>query len=193
MKPRLRRCVPHLLMLLVSIALYAAATQIDTSYTEDGRRIGPDFWPKAVILFMGALSLYEVVKRAFFDGGDAEGLTADLTADLAGKPMIDPTTETAGEEAPVERPGLLLAGGALIVAYVVVVAWVGFFLSTALFLFSFTWVGGFRRHGWNALISLGGAFAMVVIFMRVAYISLPLGVGPFQSVSLGLMRLIGVT
>jgi hypothetical protein len=33
----------------------------------------------------------------------------------------------------------------------------------------------------------------VVVFMRVAYISLPLGEGPFRAISLGLMRAIGVS
>ncbi len=33
---------------------------------------------------------------------------------------------------------------------------------------------------------------MVVLFMRVAYISLPLGEGPFRAISLALMSAIGV-
>ncbi len=189
MRSRLRLCVPHFVMLLVAIALYVAAMQIDTSGTGGGRRIGPDFWPKAVILFMGALALYEVVKRAIF-GSDfrATGLTDGLTANPAG----DPTTETAGEAAAIEYPRLLVGGSLLILGYVGAVDWLGFFATTAIFLFAFTWIGGFRRHGWNALISLGGAFVMVVLFMRVAYISLPLGEGPFRSLSLALMSAIGV-
>ena len=80
----------------------------------------------------------------------------------------------------------------MILGYVVAVDWLGFFVTTVAFLFTFTWVGGFRRHGWNALISLVGAFVMVVLFMRVAYISLPLGEGPFRSLSIALMSAIGV-
>jgi len=189
MSPRLRHCLPHFVMLLVAVVLYAAAMQIDTSQTGGGRRVGPDFWPKAVILFMGALALYEVVKRAVFGiDSSTRGLTEDLTANPAG----DPTTETAGEAETIEKPRLLLAGGALILGYVGVVDLLGFFVTTAVFLFSFTWVGGFRRHGWNALIAVGGALLMVVLFMRVAYISLPLGEGPFRSLSLALMSAIGV-
>ncbi len=189
MQSRLRLCMPHFVMLLVSIGLYVAAMQIDTSGTGGGRRIGPDFWPKAVIIFMGALALYEVVKRAIF-GSDfkATGLTEGLTANPAG----DPTIETAGEPAAVEYPRLLVAGSLLILGYVGAVDWLGFFATTAIFLFTFTWVGGFRRHGWNALISLIGAFVMVVLFMRVAYISLPLGEGPFRTLSIALMSAIGV-
>ncbi len=189
MLSRLRPCIPHFVMLLVSIALYVAALQIDTSATNGGRRIGPDFWPKAVILFMGALALYEVVKRAIF-GSDfsASGLTHDYT----GNPAGDPTTETAGEAPEIEHPRLLLGGAAIILGYVALVDWLGFFVTTAIFLFAFARIGGFRRPGWNALIALFGALLMVVLFMRVAYISLPLGEGPFRELSLMLMRLIGV-
>jgi hypothetical protein len=31
------------------------------------------------------------------------------------------------------------------------------------------------------------------VFLKAAYISLPLGEGPFRALSLGLMRLLGVT
>ena len=189
MRSRLLLCIPHFVMLLISIALYAAAMQIDTSGTAGGRRIGPDFWPKAVIIFMGALALYEVVKRAIFGSTfTAAGLAEGLTAGPGG----DPTAETAGKDTTIEYPRLLVAGMLLILGYVGAVAWLGFFVTTAVFLFAFTWVGGFRRHGWNALISMVGAFVMVVLFMRVAYISLPLGEGPFRSLSIALLSAIGV-
>ena len=35
--------------------------------------------------------------------------------------------------------------------------------------------------------------ALLVMFMRIAYISLPLGEGPFRSLSLALLRAIGVS
>ena len=55
---------------------------------------------------------------------------------------------------------------------------------TALFLALFSWIGGFRRALPVALgRACSGAFVLLVIFMRVAYISLPLGDGPFRSLS----------
>lgn len=189
MRSRIRHCFPHFVMLLVSVALYWAAMQIDTSATGDGSRIGPDFWPKAVVLLMGALCLYEIVKRAVFHTDFTAG---GLTTGLSENPAGDPTTDTAEPESEQEYPKLLIGGVVLILGYVFVVSYLGFFLTTALFLFAFSWIGGFRRPGWNALISLLGALLMVVLFMRVAYISLPLGEGPFQSVSIGLLRLLGV-
>lgn len=189
MRSRIRHCFAHFVMLLVSIALYWAAMQIDTSATGGGARIGPDFWPKAIILFMGALCVYEIAKRAIFH---SDFTAAGLITGLNENPAADPGTESAAPETEPEYPKLLLAGSALILGYVFAVPHLGFFITTALFLFGFAWVGGFRRLGWNVAISLFGALLMVVLFMRVAYISLPLGEGPFQSVSIGLLRLLGV-
>lgn len=183
---RLRHCLPHFVMLLVSLALYAAALRIDAGPSASGR-IGPDFWPKAIIVFMGLLCVYEIAKRALF-GSDftASGL---VSTDRPG----DPATPATDEPPAREHPAKLLAGAALIVGYVAAITWLGFFVSTALFLFGFAWIGGFRRPVWNLAIALGGALLMVVLFMRVAYISLPLGEGPFRALSIGLMRLLGVT
>ncbi|MBA3596166.1 MAG: tripartite tricarboxylate transporter TctB family protein [Methylibium sp.] len=188
MPERLRLVLPHSVMLLVSVALYWAATQIDTSGT--GGRIGPDFWPKLVIGFMGLLCLYEIVKRLVVHNSvDATGLTGELERNPA--EAVDPTMASAPVPEP-EYPRLLWAGTALIVGYVVVVPWLGFFVTTALFLAAFMWLGGYRRPLAALAISGIGAFVLVVVFMRVAYISLPLGEGPFLSLSTALLALIGV-
>jgi hypothetical protein len=188
MPERLRAVLPHTLMLLVAIGLYLAAMQIDTAGAAAGGRIGPDFWPKVVIVFMGLLCLYEIARRLFLQGGgSARGLTEGLNQNPA-----EAGEQPADEEPDREYPHLLWAGTALIVGYVLAVPWLGFFVTTTLFLAAFTWLGGFRRPVIAAAVSAIGAFALVVIFMRVAYISLPLGAGPFHDLSTALLALIGV-
>ena len=86
----------------------------------------------------------------------------------------------------------LAAGLVLIAGFVIGVIYLGFFVATALFLALFSWVGGYRRALPVALASVLGAFILLVIFMRVAYVSLPLGVGPFHSLSVLILQLIGV-
>lgn len=192
MLERLRAVLPHSLMLLVAIGLYLAAMRIDTAGAAAGGRIGPDFWPKVVIAFMGLLCVYEIVKRLVLHSSfTARGLTEGLTHNPAAEAEI---SDGVPVEAEPEReyPKLLWSGAALIVAYVVVVPWLGFFLTTALFLAAFIWLGGFRRPLINLVVSAIGAFALVVIFMRVAYISLPLGAGPFHDLSTALLAMIGV-
>jgi putative tricarboxylic transport membrane protein len=176
---RFARVLPHGVMLVVACLLYWAATRIDV---ETGGRIGPAVWPKAVIVFMGLLCVYEIVKRLV------------MRTDFATRGLLSGTTgESEAKEAFAANYPMLFGGIALIAGYVFTVPWIGFFIATAIFLAIFPWIGGFRRPGLSLAIGLGGSLVLVVIFMRVAYISLPLGEGPFRAVSLGLMRLIGVT
>lgn len=197
MAHRIRRVLPYLAMLAVSALLYWAALQIDTRGADGGRRIGPDFWPKLVIVIMGALCVFEIVKRLFFR-------TSSLPGEIAGDgeggasvraPPATPTAPDAARAAPPEReyPGRLLAGIATIAGFALAVDWLGFFVATAAFLAAFMLIGGLRRAWLAAGIGVAGSLVLIVIFMRVAYISLPLGAGPFRELSLALLRLLGVS
>jgi putative tricarboxylic transport membrane protein len=191
MKERLRLALPHTVLLLIAGLLYYAASLIDKSGA-GGTRIGPDFWPKVIIGAMAALCIYEIGKRLISGNArDVTGLTAGLDSaplEIEGVPVTAPPVT---KDAPPDH-GRLAAGVALIAAFVFSVAYVGFFVGTALFLALFTWIGGYRRALPVVLVSVIGAFVLLVIFMRVAYISLPLGVGPFQHLSVLLLRLTGV-
>jgi hypothetical protein len=172
-------------MLAASVFLYWAVTQIDV-YTGDSGRIGPDAWPKAIIVFMGLLCVFEVLKRLLARPQDNPHTAApEVVAD-------EPQAPLAAQEAP-QYPAKLAGGVAAIAAYAVLVPWIGFFVATALFLGVFPWIGGLRRPVLSAVLGIAGSFLLVVLFMRVAYISLPLGEGPFRSLSLGLLGLLGVT
>lgn len=178
MPTKLRQVLPHGVMLVASVLLYWAATRIDVN---TGGRISPAAWPRAIIILMGLLCAYEIVKRlvmksTFTATGLVEGMQAQVPA--------SPATENSR----------MLAGGiALIAAYVVTVPWLGFFVATALFLAVFPWISGLRRPVLAVVLGIAGSFVLVVVFMRVAYISLPLGDGPFRALSLALMRAIGVS
>lgn len=210
MNARLRSVLPHLFLLAVSVALYWMALQIDTRAAESGRRIGPDFWPKMIIVFMGLLCIYEIVKRLLVRTDfTATGLSRGAgqpSADTPAPDVVVPggasvgvthaASGTALDEGPEDEPvytGKLVAGIVLVAGFVVVVPWLGFFVSTILFLATFIWLGGYRHVLSTAVLAVVGSFVLVVMFMRVAYISLPLGEGPFRALSLGLLSLLGVT
>jgi putative tricarboxylic transport membrane protein len=53
-------------------------------------------------------------------------------------------------------------------------------------------IGRYRRYGVIAAASIGGSLAFVFVFMRIVYVSLPLGVGAFQKLSLWLLATLGV-
>ena len=184
MHPRLRAIIPHTVMLAVSGLLYLAATQIEIG---SAGRIGPDRWPKFIIGAMAALCLYEIAKRLVVGTSfTATGLTQGLN-----RPPDDTNRELAAR-APEPQNAKLAAGIALIAAFVFGVVYVGFFAGTLLFLAAFSWIGGVRRPLLVLAVSMVGSFTLLVVFMRLAYVSLPLGVGPFKALSVGLLRLIGV-
>jgi putative tricarboxylic transport membrane protein len=187
MKERLRLVLPYSIMLLVAGWLYYAATLIDAPGGLSATRIGPDFWPKTIIGAMAVLCIYEIAKRLMIGAGrDAGGLTEGLD-----RPPATPDAEQVVPEASIDNRKLA-AGLALIAGFVIGVVYLGFVIATALFLALFSWVGGYRRALPVALVSVLGAFILLVIFMRVAYVSLPLGVGPFHSLSVLILQLIGV-
>ena len=178
MPRKLKLAFPHGVMLAASVLLYWAATLIDV---DTGGRIGPAVWPKTIIVIMGLLCAYEVVKR----------LASETPGELAAVvfPALD---EGEAKKAVPEQPRKLLGGIALIAAYVIAVPWLGFFVTTVLFLAVFPWVAGLRRPVLAAVLGLAGGLALMVVFMRIAYISLPFGEGPFRALSLALLRMIGV-
>ena len=185
MPARLRGIVPYGLMLAFSVFLFWAATRIDV---DTGGRISPSVWPKAVIVFMALLCAYEIAKRLLAPSSrEATGLVSDL------QQAPDAAGASAAPIAEPEHPRKLFAGIALVAGYVLAVPWLGFFLTTALFLGLFPWVGGFRNAPLTAVLGTLGSLSLVVVFMRIAYISLPLGEGPFRTLSLALLKLIGVT
>jgi hypothetical protein len=188
MNARARQVLPYAVMLVASALLFWAATRIEV---DTGGRIGPAVWPKTIIVIMALLCAYEIVKRLVAGRtSSATGLLGGLNANPAvGEAGV---AEPAGPD-PIAKPGMLWAGIALVAAYVVLAPWLGFFIATVLFLGTFPWVGGLRRPFLAAAIATLGSLAVIVIFMRVAYVSLPLGEGPFRALSLALLRALGVT
>ena len=64
----------------------------------------------------------------------------------------------------------------LVVVYALVVEILGFLLSTFLFLAAFMYLGRYRRHVAIWATSAGvDVLAAAVLFMRIAYVSLPRG------------------
>ena len=85
----------------------------------------------------------------------------------------------AEEKQPV-YPRLLIGGIVLMAIYAVLVPVLGFILGTFFFLAAFMYVGGYRAHG-----ALWGTSAVVtifcgILFLRIAYVSLPRGIPPFD-------------
>lgn len=165
---RLARALPYLLLLAATAWLWTVANGIQFS----GRpgALGPDFWPRAAIILIGAMSLLQIAK-ILLSGSEVEagGATGQLED---------------GDDDDAPRQPLLLAGGiALTVAYAMALGVIGFPLATTAFLVAFMYLGGSRSHLAIWLSSVIGVAVVTVLLMRVVYVSLPRGAAPFDQLT----------
>ena len=182
---RLRLALPYLVVLGIAFVLMAVAQRIE--YSSRPGTIGPQFWPMLVLGVMALVCMSEIVATLFFRRtGAPSGLLEEL--------MQDAEAEGVAAVAPsgARHPWRLAFGVAAAFLYVALIGWVGFFVDTWLFVTGFVIAGGYRRIV-SALI-LGGvsSLAFMYLFMKLVYVSLPLGAGPFHALSVALLGLLGV-
>jgi putative tricarboxylic transport membrane protein len=163
----IRAAFPYAIGLAVAAVLYIFAQQIE--YSPRPGMLGPDFWPKAAIALMAVVCLFEIVCAM-----------AGMRSQTLG--VVD-TLDKDESEQPPTYPKLLLGGIVLVTIYAVVVGFLGFLLSTFIFLAAFMYVGRYRNH--LAIWATSAAITLLaaLIFIRLAYVSLPRGVPPFDAVT----------
>lgn len=182
---RFTRVVPYALIGTAAGYLYYVASNIQYHAREGV--LGPDFWPRAILAFVIAISLYKAV-MSLLPGrhGEAEGLLEDLMEESAGG------NGGAAVPAAESHPWILLGGMVVSVLYVWSIPWLGFFTATVPFLAAFMALGGYRRWGVIATVSVTGTLILLFFFMKVVYVSLPIGREPFAQVTLLLMKVLGI-
>jgi hypothetical protein len=179
---KLIKAAPYAVVLAVAAGLYSVAGRID--YAARGTSIGPDFWPKLALVLMGLACLYEI-GRIFLRRTLAEEVSG--IAEALDHEKIEET-----EAAETFYPVLLAAGVALTLAYALWVTELGFVLSTFIFIVAFMYIGRYRNHVVIWLSGLIGTLVFALIFLKVVYVSLPRGVGPFAEITQMVMNLLGV-
>lgn len=167
---RLKRALPYAAVAAGAGYLYHAAAGIEY-YPRPGV-LGPDFWPKAILVLALAVCVLKVLEVVLLRGEEPRA-----------------EVEATGE---ASHPWMLVGGMALSIAYVWALTKLGFFTATVPYLAAFMALGGYRRWGVVAAVSILGAGVLLFVFMKVVYVSLPLGEGPFQQFTFLLMRLMGI-
>jgi putative tricarboxylic transport membrane protein len=173
----IERVVPYVLVFCVAAFLLYRAEHFEFTASID--QVGPDSWPKLILYMIMATSAFEGVRRL-------------LTARSARSgPAIVPVTESPFERERADMRVVLTCVAASLV-YLALFEIVGFFVDTLFFVMALIWIGRFR-HFWTALaISTVTTLLFMLVFMRVIFVALPIGVGPFEWLSTSLMRLLGV-
>jgi putative tricarboxylic transport membrane protein len=174
---RCRATLPYLVVLAVGAFLYYAAANFE--FEGASGRIGPDAWPKLILALMLAAALWGVVSSAMQAGKSSQPEAAtDEIEELMRPPEIYPAL-------------VWLAVGATVVNLVILPV-LGFFLATIVYSFVLIYLGHYRRLLHVAVLSVAIALAFMFMFMRVVYVALPPGIAPFDSLSYGLMAVMGV-
>jgi hypothetical protein len=165
----LRSIGSYVVGLGIAVALYIYAGTFE--YTPRAGELGPEAWPRLAILLLGASCVWELTRRLLVANKDVAG-------------FMEAFDHEAEAEAPAPvYPRLVIGGIVLMGIYAVLVPILGFILGTFLFLAAFMYVGGYRVHGvvWGA--SAGVTIFCGILFLRIAYVSLPRGIVPFDRVT----------
>lgn len=182
MLDRLGRAAPYVVLLGAAAYLYALAGKFE--FSAPAGRLGPDAWPKIVLGLLAAVCLYGIGRSLIARGGaGAAGLLQSFLEKAA--------NDAEGGSTMPKSLRRLLAGIGITMLYVALIDVLGFLVATACYLAAFMRVGRYRRYPVIAAASLAGSAALLFIFMRIVYVSLPPGAGPFAALSYAVLALMG--
>lgn len=182
MNPRYQALVPYVLVL--AAAAFLTWNALHFGFTPRGDRPGPDVWPRAIL----ALIIISCIVRII--GVLRRPPTASDPVMLAD--VLETRADAPDAQPPRRYPLLLAIGIALTVAYVALLGTLGFFVDTVIYIALLIRTGRYRRWPVIVIVAVAGALAFMGVFMRVVYLSLPIGSPPFSTVSLALMQLMGI-
>jgi hypothetical protein len=161
--------MPRALVVAPLLGAGAAAAFLPSTWALDGLaregQLGPGFWPRLALIGLG-LACAAKAWEAWRD-----------------RPRSGPGTETTRLAA-----GPLATSIALVVGYVALAPILGFPLATGAFIALFARLAGLRS--WKALAAnvLLGTVGLLYVFVKVVYLPLPKGDGPFEAMTLALYR-----
>jgi hypothetical protein len=161
---RARLAVAPVLGLVAALALLPGTRALD-EVTREGQ-LGPGFWPRVVLIGLALACVAKVVETW--------------------------RARPAARDDDAERPAIswprLAVAVALVLGYVLLTPLLGFALTTIPFVGAFMWLCGARSAVSLAANALGGTVALLYLFVKVVYLPLPKGTGPFETVTLALYR-----
>jgi hypothetical protein len=164
---QVRRAAAPLLGVVIALALLVASRGLDTVSAPG--QLGPSFWPRLVLagLVLACLAkAWEEARRSVRDAGEAD--------------------------APPLARVRLAAAIALIVLYVVLTPLLGFLLATATFIAAFLALCGARAPLVLAANAVAGTVLLLYLFVKLVYLPLPKGAGPFEPFTLAVYRALAI-
>ena len=176
----LARSAPFIAIMGAAIFLYYPADHFE--FEAMPGRAGPDLWPKIILGLMILTCAIGIIKAFLARSTPGPNLLKLLA------PQAEDDNE--GTRTWLHLPLLCCL---LFAGYVLSLDEIGFVLGTILLIAGFLVIGRYRNWTVIALSSVLGSLGFFFVFRRVVYVSLPLGHEPFLSVSLWLMKLMGMS
>lgn len=156
--------------------------------------VGPEVWPRAVLVLLivsAVVGSIQALIRGTVEGG-ASALIKSATRAVGREGEVEADLQIDAGDPSTRQPVWAGVGIALLLGFVAVVPYLGFTLTTFLLMFGIVLCAGYRRPLVAGVTAAVGTLAFFIIFQRLVYVSLPLGVGPFKEMSTTLMALLGV-
>ena len=155
-------------LLWLGFALFAYWQALPFDEPQPFNPLGPAFWPKVIIAIMAGWALVLAASRFFTQSSEEQEQPGYL------------------DEIPDDLPPASLRTVAI---FVLPLIWtygmhkLGFLLATLPFLLVFTWVMGVRRPVVLVTFCCGFFAVLVVVFYKLIFTSLPMGVGQFNAIN----------
>jgi putative tricarboxylic transport membrane protein len=167
--------IPELLVLAGVVYLFFKAG--DFSARQQPGQLGPAFWPRLVALGLGVALVVRIV-QVFREHNQPVVRVASEFDDIE------------DDDVPINWGSAAIAMG-LALGYVIATMFLGYMFATMTFLGAFIWAGGQRR--WAApVVAVVGGLVMTYVFVGVVYVSVPTGVGVFDTVTVAVYKLLGI-
>jgi putative tricarboxylic transport membrane protein len=174
---RLQTAAPYAVVLAAGGFLYYSADHL--AFAQTPGRIGPDAWPKLILILMMATAVWGLIAAVL---RRPTNISAEAEIEQI-ETLVRP---------PEVFPHLVWIGVFLTLGYVFALPVLGYFIASVIYVGAIMFVGHYRRMLYVSMFSLVVPLIFMFLFMRVVYVSLPLGIGSFKDVTLMIMSLIGV-
>ena len=133
------------------------------------------FWPGLVLIILFVCSSIEMVRLLRQSKTEREAKAA------ANEKKKRALQEAMGE---ADNRNLLIFGGFIAFFYIIVVHYVGFLITTPVFMALYMYVTGYRKRVMLVAAPLLAIAIFLLLFVVATYIPLPRGIGIFKDISL---------
>jgi putative tricarboxylic transport membrane protein len=181
--PAARDVVPYAVLLIAASYLFHRALGIKF---DAGGHPGPAFWPEMALGFLILGCVVGIVKSIHQSWRERRRSWTGPAIFFSDHDHPDPTE---GSEPSKLYPWVAIA---LTTGYVGLLPQVGFFVASAVYAAALIYLGNYRRAWIAALVGLSASVAFMIVFMKIVYVSLPLGEGAFEHVSTFVMAALGI-